>query len=355
MSGRGVINLRFNQDHGCFSCATETGFRIYNVDPLTEKLHMGLETVGSLAQVEMLHRTNLLALVGGGAMPKFAENTVLIWDDAQREIDKKLVIELTFSQPVVAVRMRKDRLIVVLRNQVHVFTFPNEIQKLYTFDTRDNPKGLCEVSSSLDRQLLVFPGYKTGSLQLVDLETTEPGQSTAPVTINAHQAELACIALNSQGTMVATASRKGTLIRVFDTSSRRQLVELRRGADPATLYCINFSHDSAFLCVSSDKGTVHIFAVKDTNLNKRSTINKFGLSSQFKKMGFLGQYVESQWGLANFTVTAECACICAFAPGNSVIAVCVDGSFHKYVFTKDGNCNREAYDVYLDIGDDLQF
>lgn len=38
-------------------------------------------------------------------------------------------------------------------------------------------------------------------------------------------------------------------------------------------------------------------------------------------MGFLGQYVESQWGLANFTVPAECACICAFGPpANSVIS-----------------------------------
>lgn len=41
-------------------------------------------------------------------------------------------------------------------------------------------------------------------------------------------------------------------------------------------------------------------------------------------------------------------------PGHSVIAVCVDGTFHKYVFTTDGNCNREAYDVYLDIGDDFE-
>ena len=35
-------------------------------------------------------------------------------------------------------------------------------------------------------------------------------------------------------------------------------------------------------------------------------------------------------------------------------AICVDGTFHKYVFTPDGVCNREAYDVYLDIGDDME-
>ena len=36
-------------------------------------------------------------------------------------------------------------------------------------------------------------------------------------------------------------------------------------------------------------------------------------------MGFLGQYMESQWCLANFTVPAECACACAFGASQSVI------------------------------------
>lgn len=44
-------------------------------------------------------------------------------------------------------------------------------------------------------------------------------------------------------------------------------------------------------------------------------------------MGFLGTYVESQWGLASFTVAAECACICAFGPGHSVIGKVIDDIF----------------------------
>lgn len=41
----------------------------------------------------------------------------------------------------------------------------------------------------------------------------------------------------------------------------------------------------------------------------------------------IGQYVDSQWSLANFTVPAECACICAFGKNtsknvNSVIGMC---------------------------------
>uniref|UniRef100_A0A2K6LMK7 WD repeat domain 45 n=3 Tax=Colobinae TaxID=9569 RepID=A0A2K6LMK7_RHIBE len=70
---RGVTSLRFNQDQSCFCCAMETGVRIYNVEPLMEKGHLDHEQVGSMGLVEMLHRSNLLALVGGGSSPKFSE------------------------------------------------------------------------------------------------------------------------------------------------------------------------------------------------------------------------------------------------------------------------------------------
>ncbi|KAK3926405.1 WD repeat domain phosphoinositide-interacting protein 4 [Frankliniella fusca] len=343
-SNRGVLNLRFNQDQGCFTCCMESGLRIYNVDPLVEKAHFDLELMGSVAFCEMLHRTNLLAIVAGGSHPKFADNTVLIYDDHA----KKFVLEITFTTPVKAVRLRRDKLVVALLREVHVFSFPAPAQRLYTVETRENTLGLCEISPivTAERQLLAFPGHKIGSVQLVDLSNTEAGISSAPLTINAHEGELACLAINQQGTLIATASCKGTLLRVWDTSRRVQVVELRRGSDPATLYCMNFSRDSEFLCCSSDKGTVHIFALKKTHLNRRST---------FSKMGILGNYGESQWALANFTVPPESACVCAFGLRSSVIAICLDGTFHKYVFNDDGNCNRETFDVYLDVCDDHEF
>jgi hypothetical protein len=37
--------------------------------------------------------------------------------------------------------------------------------------------------------------------------------------------------------------------------------ELRRGADQARIYSLAFSKDCAWLAVSSDKGTVHVFAL----------------------------------------------------------------------------------------------
>ncbi|OWK49421.1 WD repeat domain phosphoinositide-interacting protein 4 [Lonchura striata] len=140
-----------------------------------------------------------------------------------------------------------------------------------------------------------------------DLGAAQPGSSSAPVAISAHQSEVGCAALSAPGTLLASASRRGTLIRLFCTQSRARLLELRRGTDPATLYCLAFSPDCSFLCAASDKGTGHVFALRDTRLNRRSALARVG------KVGpVLGPYVESQWSLASFAIPAEAPGVCAF-------------------------------------------
>lgn len=56
-----------------------------------------------------------------------------------------------------------------LLNQIHIFSFPMPTERLFTLETRANYKGLCEVSPliSAEKQILVFPGHKIGSVQLV--------------------------------------------------------------------------------------------------------------------------------------------------------------------------------------------
>lgn len=341
--------VRYNQANTCFAVAMETGFRIYNLDPLSELSQGSFEEFGSVHIIEMLHRTNYLALVGGGYHSKFSAKMVRIWDDAKKEF----VLEFSFDSVVRSVKMRRERLIVILATRIYIFTFPNNPQHLHTIETRPNTRGLCEVCPSVSNSLMLFPGTHAGSLHMLDVSSAGAAVSSTPPTVNAHRTELRCIAINNNGTLAATASIKGTLIRVFDLRTRQIVIELRRGTDTATVHSITFNDDSSFLCASSDKGTVHIFAIKHPELNKRLTVANVGL---------LGTYGGSQWGMSSFTLRSECPCICAFAPPsstpgttvkNAVIAVCMDGTFHKYVFTSEGNCNREAYNNFLDITQDL--
>lgn len=64
-----------------------------------------LELDGGIGIVEMMFRTNILALVGGGQRPKFAPTKVFLWDD----LSFKCIGELSFKTQVRAVKLTKEK------------------------------------------------------------------------------------------------------------------------------------------------------------------------------------------------------------------------------------------------------
>lgn len=66
--------------------------------------------------------------------------------------------------------------------------------------------------------------------------------SSSPAVLGCHQSQLACFTLSGDGLKLATASERGTVIRLWDTDKKTKLYELRRGSDYAKVYwwVINF-------------------------------------------------------------------------------------------------------------------
>lgn len=162
--------------------------------------------------------------------------------------------------------------------------------------------------------------------------------------ISAHSGKLSCISVNPEGTKCATASDKGTLIRVFNTSTGTLLHELRRGMDRAEIYSIAFNPESTRLVVSSDKGTIHVFNLDFVAVENYPSGNRSSALGFMKDL--LPKYFSSEWSFAHAKIATESRCLAAFGNlKNSIIVICADGGCYKYYFDprEGGECTRESF------------
>ncbi|KAL7003085.1 Autophagy-related protein 18a [Sarracenia purpurea var. burkii] len=327
-----LLHLSFNQDSGCFAAGTDRGFRIYNCDPFREIFRREFENGGGIGVVQMLFRCNILALVGGGSEPQYPLNKVMIWDDHQG----RCIGELSFRSEVKSVRLRRDRIVVVLLQKIFVYNF-SDLKLLHQIETIANPKGLCEVSHVSGSMVLVCPGLQKGQVRVEHYATKRTK------FITAHDSRIACFALTQDGRLLATASSKGTLVRIFNTLDGALLQEVRRGADRAEIYSLAFSSTAQWLAVSSDKGTVHVFCLKvdsgSLGIERSRSISEPNLSTppavsslSFIK-GVLPKYFSSEWSVAQFHLQEGSQYIVAFGhEKDTVVILGIDGSFYRCQF-----------------------
>ncbi|KAJ0053284.1 hypothetical protein Pint_01019 [Pistacia integerrima] len=343
-----LLHLSFNQDHGCFAAGTDHGFQIYNCDPFREIFRRDFDRGGGIGVVEMLFRCNILALVGGGPDPQYPLNKVMIWDDHQ----SRCIGELSFRSEVRSVKLRRDRIVVVLEQKIFVYNFA-DLKLLHQIETIANPKGLCAVSQVTGSLVLVCPGLQKGQVRV------EHYGSKRTKFIMAHDSRIACFALTQDGQLLATASTKGTLVRIFNTLDGTLLQEVRRGADRAEIYSLAFSSNAQWLAVSSDKGTVHVFNLKVNSGsprtdNQRTSSDPSFTSSPTSSLSFikgvLPKYFSSEWSVAQFRLVEGSAYIVAFGhQKNTVVILGMDGSFYRCEFdpVNGGEMTQIEYHNFL--------
>ena len=173
---------------------------------------------------------------------------MVIWDAHKNKPER----EITCLSQVRGVRLQPGRVVVILRNWIRIYGTERIPNLLAKYPTADNPYGIC---CECGPRKIAFPGRTRGQVQLVDFERDDVS------IIPAHSTALRALASSADGELLATASSAGTIIRVWSTSKHSRLVELRRGADNATIYSLGFNPSGTMLASTSDKGTLHVFDV----------------------------------------------------------------------------------------------
>lgn len=266
-----ALAAAFNADNSFFSVAHDSGFKVFRSS--TCELRISRDLSGGIGCADMVGTTNYIILAGGGKAPHFPSNKIQIWNDQHR----KVAGSLELKAPVLRARASKELLVVVLPFQVIVYKMGNPPQNIHSYDTVENFYGLCSFENNIVATLAVNPG------QVRIIRPVDANTSPRVTFIPAHNTHLRAIALNKKADMVATASEKGTIIRVFAVESGTKIAEFRRGVDEAAIFSLAFSPHDKMLAVTSDKSTVHIFELPNgvqTSADIDPKTHKYGILSK---------------------------------------------------------------------------
>ncbi|XP_073317481.1 autophagy-related protein 18b isoform X2 [Primulina huaijiensis] len=257
-----IICASFNQDNSCFAIGTRDGFKIF--DCTTGKL-LYEQVIGAFVIVEMLYRSSLLAIVGAGEQPSLSPRRLCLFNT----VSGTALRELNFLTSILAVRVSRKRLIVVLQEQAYIYDV-NSLEIKRIIDTVPNLKGLCAFSANSENPYLALPASVTkGSVlvyNVIDLQSH--------CEIHAHRSPLAALAFSSNGMYIATASEQGTIIRVHLISEATKSYSFRRGTYPSTIFSLSFGPSADrpdILLATSSSGSLHIFPL-GLDLNDSQTV-----------------------------------------------------------------------------------
>ncbi|KAG9218046.1 hypothetical protein CCMSSC00406_0008823 [Pleurotus cornucopiae] len=237
---------------------------------------VGFVDNGARGIVEMLFCTSLLALVGVADVPGSSPRKLQIVNTKRQT----MICELLFPSSILAVKMNRRALVIVLETEIYIYDISN-MRLLHVIETTANPEAICALSPNAEASYLAYPSqvpspnsplstYPSSDTAAVSSVATP--QSNGDVTIfsttslttaniipSAHKSPLSIVQISQNGSLLATASVKGTVIRVWSVPKAEKLYQFRRGSRETRIYSIAFNSVGSLMAVSSANETVHLF------------------------------------------------------------------------------------------------
>lgn len=269
-----VLYSKVSKDGSYLLLGLDKGFMVVSLPDCSIKCQRSLR--GGIGKIAWIDNSNIFALVGGGRFPFESRTKVVIWDE---KLGKRittisyhsdmLINNLAFSRDYLVVAlgpnpgsMEKENL-----NYIMVYAISGKesnFKHVEQLQTTRNPRGVFSLCEKNLENYIVYPYLKnkefhTGNLEIRNID--KPGQR---INLKAHTNIIWQVSFSRSGNYVATCSRKGTMIRIWDTLSGSMACEIRRGFQKENLHDISFDDDDFWLICCNDGRAINIY-----DINKR--------------------------------------------------------------------------------------
>ena len=318
--------LSFNQDSSLFCIGTNKGFRVFTSNPF--KCVGKRDISGGIGIVEILNNTNIFALVGTEENLKFGPNKVILWNELKQKVENQLIV----SNNIKNIKIKRTKIFIIEENNILVFTLGN-YEKIDSLKTFTNKIGIFGISLDPKINMISYPSPDAGKIITKDYDNKIEGDFIVS-EINAHKNEIIALVMNYDGSLIASASERGTIIKIFKSKDGSLLQELRRGTEPAEIYSLAFDFKSRFIACSSNKGTVHIFNINNDEIDEKNKNQKSILGNVVKYLGFKNEYLSSEWSFAQYRLTCKEKNIISFnhEKDDIIIVITLNGKYYQGIF-----------------------
>ncbi|CCE61209.1 hypothetical protein TPHA_0A01250 [Tetrapisispora phaffii CBS 4417] len=309
-SGGNFADYEHNNSHDDVNNSNGIGSdsdAVNNVDSRKRNHSYKVDSSENALLIEMLFSTNLIAVSSSNKNSIESKKVKII--NTKR---KSIICELSFPSCVIDIIMNRKRMCVLLEtDQIYIYDI-SCMKHLQTIDIGDKKLKTTVISelqtgnnndtitskkkrkipikmalSEDDRSILVFTTFnmtntsinnKNNHIMLNDVVAYDALNITPINYLNAvHNGNVVALTISPDGKIIATASEKGTVIRIFDVGIEKQdelinslTYEFRRGNRQSTIHQLAFNNNATLIACVGDSDTIHIFKL-DSNM-KLSTL-----------------------------------------------------------------------------------
>ena len=204
----------------------------------------------TIKYINIVNKTNILIIVGGGNLPYFPPNKLILWNYKKNEIKA----EISHKYIINTVKIAEPYLVVLLSNyEAYIYNIfkLKKIYKLNCFNSIINLK-----LYNQNNLYFIYSNKIKGYITLWN------NNKNTLLNFKAHENTINNIIFSNTHKFIATSSVIGTIIRIFNIIDGKMLIELRRGIEHSNILHISFNKNDTRLLCTTNKGSIHIFLLQ---------------------------------------------------------------------------------------------
>ena len=252
-----VNDLRFSRDREAMILSTSRSMNI-----LSSRTFKRICTINRPSDMgDILSRSSLCCSVD------LSRARIQLWNSSSspRMIGDEIEIN-TRGLPILNIMFNPRRLLVLTANSLYIFEIVTmkllEVVERGTMDPHKYSSSLSLLTTTFSHSNgLCAIVVEKGDVLVIDTYTLFRHQ-----LFTAHTSPISSLEFSLDGQFLATASTKGTLVRLFKSDSHRMdlVCILRRGRSESPITSILFDDQTQSVTVSGETDTAHIYAVPKT-------------------------------------------------------------------------------------------